>query len=271
MIELDQARGHLEALKMLHAADILESRLQQATEKEITYVMFLADLLGEEIAHRLTRTIQTKMRMARLPYHKTLAEFDFAFQSSVDKKLIDELSTMNFVRQAANVIFLGPPGVGKSHLAVALAMEALTRGISVYFTTVAQLTEDLRRAHHANRLDSRMRQYLRPRILVIDEAGYLPMDALAANLFFQLVSTRYERGSMIITSNKSFGDWGEMFGDAVLASAILDRLLHHSHIVNIRGQSYRLKDKMKAGIYGPSPSERKSVASVLPTEGNDHA
>ena len=266
MLELDQARSQLESLKLLSAADILESRLQQATEKQLTYVAFLVDLFGEEIAQRRKRNIQTKMRMARLPYQKTLAEFDFTFQPSIDKKFIDELTTMNFVGQTANVVFLGPPGVGKSHISVALAMEALAQGISVYFATVTQLVEDLRRAHHANRLDSKMRQYLRPRILVVDEVGYLPMDPLAANLFFQLVSTRYERGSMILTSNKSFGDWGELFGDSVLASAILDRLLHHSHIVNIRGQSYRLKDKMKAGVYG-TPSDRQTrVNGAQPRE-----
>lgn len=270
MLELDEAQNQLESLKLLTAADILESRLQQATEKQMTYVAFLVDLFGEEIAQRRIRNVQTKMRMAHLPYQKTLTEFDFAFQPSVDKKLIDELTTMNFVRQASNVVFLGPPGVGKSHISVALAMEALAQGISVYFTSVTQLVEELRRAHHANRLDRKMRQYLRPRILVIDEVGYLPMDSLGANLFFQLISTRYERGSMILTSNKSFGDWGELFGDAVLASAILDRLLHHSYIVNIRGQSYRLKDKMKAGVYG-TPPDRQVVVSGAQIEGPTHA
>lgn len=258
MLELDQARGQLESLKLYAAAEVLESRLQQATDKQCTYVAFLIDLLGEELAQRLLRNVQTKMRMARLPYQKTLAEFNFDFQPSVDKKLMNELATMSFVQQAANVLFLGPPGVGKSHLALALAVEALSKGISVYFTTITQLVEELRRAHHANRLDSKMRHYLRPRILIIDEVGYLPLDPLAANLFFQLISTRYERGSMILTSNKSFGDWGELFADSVLASAILDRLLHHSYIVNIRGQSYRLKDKMKAGVYS-SPPQNISV------------
>ncbi|WP_372814781.1 IS21-like element helper ATPase IstB [Paenibacillus sp.] len=271
MLELDQARAQLETLRMPFAAEVLESRLQQATDKQSTYVAFLIDLLGEELAQRLKRTIQTKIRMARLPYQKTLAEFDFAFQPSVDKKMIDELATMNFVRQAANVILLGPPGVGKSHLALALALEALLKGIAVYFTTVTQLVEELRRAHHANRLDAKMRQYLRPRILVVDEVGYLPMDALAANLFFQLVSTRYERGSMILTSNKSFGDWGEMFGDSVLASAILDRLLHHSHILNIRGQSYRLKDKMRAGVYGVPPDKPAAASDRVSAKENAHA
>ena len=270
MLELDAVRGHLEALKLSTAADVLESRLQQAAEKQLTYVAFLADLLGEEVAQRHKRNIQTKIRMARLPYQKTLAEFDFSFQPSIDKKAIDELATLNFVRQATNVLFLGPPGVGKSHLSVALAMEALMQGISVYFTSVTQLVEDMRRAHLANRLDVKMRQYLRPRILVIDEIGYLPMDSLGANLFFQLISTRYERGSMILTSNKSFGDWGELFGDTVLASAILDRLLHHSHIVNIRGQSYRLKDKIKAGVYS-SPSGRKTATDDFQRGGIAHA
>lgn len=271
MLELDQVRGQLESLKLLAAADVLESRLQQATDKQWTYVAFLIDLLGEELAQRLRRTIQTKMRMARLPYQKTLTEFDFSFQPSVDKKLIDELATMNFVRQTANVVFLGPPGVGKSHLTIALALEALAKSISVYFTTVTQLVEELRRAHNANRLDAKMRQYLRPRILIIDEVGYLPLDPLAANLFFQLISTRYERGSLILTSNKSFGDWGELFGDSVLASAILDRLLHHSHIINIRGPSYRLKDKMRAGVYGTPLDKPATDSGTITVKENAHA
>ena len=196
--------------------------------------------------------------MARLPYKKTLEEFDFTFQPSVDKKVIHEMATMSFVHQAVNLVFLGPPGVGKSHLAVALATAALSQGYSAYFVNVAELMDELKRAQEENRLNARMRKYLRPKLLVIDEVGYLPFDPVAASLFFQLISTRYEQGSVILTSNKGLGDWGQMFGDAVLATAILDRLLHHAHIVNIRGASYRMRDKMRSGVYG-SPAREGSA------------
>ena len=259
MLELEKAHLQLEELKLHCVADILESRLQTAAEKNLTYVSFLTDLLAEELEERRRRNVETKARLSRLPYRKTLAEFDFSFQPTIDQKLIHELATLNFMHQAMNLIFLGPPGVGKSHLAVALAMEAISHGFSAYFVTVTQLVEDLRRAHADNRLDVRMRKYLRPKLLLIDEAGYTPLDPTGANLFFQLISARYERGSIILTSNKGIGEWDELFGDAVLATAVLDRLLHHSHIVNIRGQSYRLKDKMKAGVY-TSPTERLATS-----------
>ncbi|MCS3916059.1 DNA replication protein DnaC [Caldanaerobacter subterraneus subsp. tengcongensis MB4] len=161
---------------------------------------------------------------------------------------------MDFVHRAENVIFLGPPGVGKTHLVVALAVEALSQGIPVYFITLSKLIEDLKKGYEENRLDRKMRNYIRPRLLVVDEVGYLPLDNLGANLFFQLISARYERGSIILTSNKGFGEWGELMGDPVLATAVLDRLLHHAHIINIRGNSYRLKDRLKAGLYYGSPN-----------------
>jgi IstB-like ATP binding protein len=153
------------------------------------------------------------------------------------------------------VIFLGPPGVGKTHLSVALAEEAIRSGLGAYFITAHDLAADLGRAHREGRLDRRMRMYLAPKVLVIDEVGYLPLDDLGATIFFQLVSARYERGSIVLTSNKSYGEWGSIFGDSIIATAILDRLLHHSTTINIRGESYRLKDRRKAGLVPPRGQE----------------
>jgi DNA replication protein DnaC len=250
MIDLEKARSYLEELGLLSAAAFLDALLERAQRENSTYVDFLNDLLETELAERQRRNVEVRSKLARLPYKKTLKEFDFTFQPSIDEKLIKELATMAFVHRAENVIFLGPPGVGKTHLAVALAIEALSQGISVYFTSLSRLIEDLKTAHKESRLERRMRIYLRPKLLVIDEVGYLPLDGLGSNLFFQLISARYEKGSIILTSNKGFGEWGELMGDPVLATAVLDRLLHHAHIINIRGNSYRLKDRLKTGLYG---------------------
>ena len=250
MIELEQARLRLQELGLEQAALQLDAALEAASHTQSTYLSFLNSLLDAEISERQRRNLEVRTKLAHLPYRKTLEEFDFAFQPSIDERLIRELATMTFVTRNENVLFLGPPGVGKSHLAVALAVEAIRLGIAVYFVSLTYMIEDLRKAYTENRLDKRLRVYIRPKILIIDEVGYLPLDSLAANLFFQVVSARYERGSILMTSNKSFGEWGELMGDPILATAILDRLLHHSHVVNIRGNSYRLKEKMRTGIYG---------------------
>jgi len=167
------------------------------------------------------------------------------------------LASLTFVAEAANIGLLGPPGVGKTHLAVALGLKAIEQG---YFVTAHALVEDLRRAYAENRLERRMRVYIAPKILIVDEMGYLPFNQVGATMLFQLVSARYERGSIIITSNKGFGEWGEIFGDPIIATAILDRLLHHSHIVNIRGDSYRLREKKRAGLVA-SPYTRPAVST----------
>ncbi len=250
MIDLEKARSHLEELGLLSAVDFLDALLERAQRENSTYLDFLNALLETELTERQRRNVEVRSKLARLPYKKTLKEFDFTFQPGIDEKLIKELATMAFVHRAENVIFLGPPGVGKTHLAVALAVEALSQGISVYFTSLSRLIEDLKTAYKESRLERRMRIYLRPKLLVIDEVGYLPLDGLGSNLFFQLISARYEKGSIILTSNKGFGEWGELMGDPVLATAVLDRLLHHAHIINIRGNSYRLKDRLKTGLYG---------------------
>ena len=166
-----------------------------------------------------------------------------------------QLASSHFIEHGENVIVLGPPGVGKTHLSVALGLKAIEHGYRVLFTTAAQLISTLIRAHHEGRLEDKLKLYTTPRLLIIDEIGYLPIERLAANLFFQLIGRRYERGPLIMTSNQSFAAWGEVFGDRVIATAILDRLLHHAITLNIRGNSYRLKEKLKAGLVRTEQNE----------------
>lgn len=220
MVELEQTRLMLENLGLSQAAITLDSHLDYAARSEITYLEFINRLLKDEA--------------------------DFSFQPSLDERQIRELATLSFIHRQENVILLGPPGVGKSHIAIGLAVEAIRQGLSVYFVSMDKLLDDLRRANNEGRLHHRWKVYQRPGLLVIDEIGYSQLDRVSGNLFFQLICSRYEKGSMILTSNKGFGEWGDLMGDVPLATAILDRLLHHAHVVNIRGQSYRIKARVKA-------------------------
>jgi DNA replication protein DnaC len=246
--QLERLGDHLTRLRLFKSRERLEALLQEAATKELAYADFLDQVLGEEVAAKTSKNVAMRTAMARFPFVKPLDSFDFGYQPSIDKKQLLQLANCHFIEHGDNILILGPPGVGKTHLCVALGLKAIEHGYRVLFTTAAQLIATLSKAHSEGRLDEKLKFYTTPRLLLIDEIGYLPIDRHGANLFFQLISRRYERGPMILTSNQSFGAWGEVFGDRVIATAILDRLLHHAITLNIRGNSYRLKEKLKAGL-----------------------
>lgn len=250
-LTLSKAQAALQELGLKRCADLLAPSTEWAATNDATYIDFLVRLVDCEIDERRARRLQTRLHAAHFPYHKTLADFDFTFQPSIDERQVRELAHLSFVADGHNVVLLGPPGVGKMHISIALGMEAIGQGISVCFVTMQGLVSDLRHAHAENRLESRIKTYVKPKLLICDEVGYLPLDALDSANFFRLVSERYERGAMIITSNTGFANWGSVFGDTVLASALLDRILHHATTVNIRGNSFRMKDKLKTGLAQP--------------------
>ncbi|AZO22655.1 AAA family ATPase [Mesorhizobium sp. M1E.F.Ca.ET.045.02.1.1] len=256
---IDRIRHDLVGLKMPRALEALDHIVRRLEHGELSALEAIDILLSEELTLRENSRIKTALRGGRLATIKTLAGFDFTFQPSLDRDRIFTLAQLGFVERHEAVHFLGPPGTGKSHLAVALGVEAVKAGKSVYFCTLADLIAALSRAEREGRLQERIRFFCRPGLLIVDEIGYLPVIAGDGNLFFQLVNARYEKGAMILTSNRGFAEWGDVFGDAVVATALLDRLLHHAVVVQIEGSSYRLRQHAEL-----MPEHVRSKALISP-------
>ena len=254
----DRLHANLQTMGLLTMERNLDGALELAAKGERSLTEILDGLVHEEVKARHTVSTETRLRLAGFPVRKTLEEFDYKAQPSIDPKMIEELTTMRFAHNAENVILLGPSGVGKTHLAIALGIEAARAGLSVTYASAGTALTKLKQANHRGVGDQALRTLCRPKVLILDEIGYLPWDRDAAHLFFQVVANRYERASTIFTSNKVYSEWGEVLGDPVLASAVLDRILHHSTTVNIKGESYRLRWKTRVGTPTPVvPMESK--------------
>ena len=239
---MERIQSNLNRLRLSKSIDFLPGLIKTAETKRLSYLSFLDELLEEEVAYKEQRRVETALRISGLPFIKTIDEFDFTFQPHLDRRQIMSLFDLTFIREKSNILFLCPPGVGKTHLAVALMVKACQAGFSIYCTNMGDLIIKLKKDNERGR-SARGRSYYKSTLVLVDEVGYAPISREECNLFFRFIATRYEKSSTIITSNKSFSDLTELFHDPIIITAILDRLFHHSTVINIKGHSYRLKDK----------------------------
>jgi DNA replication protein DnaC len=244
----ERLHNNLHYLKLDTIEAILDNYLELAAKDSKTTMEVLDYLLEQERKNRDAAAIDRRMKCAAFPIIKTLEEFNFEFQPSIERSVIEDLTTLKFIYNSENLVLLGPPGVGKSHIAIALGIEAVKAGFSAYFVSASNLIERLKKANREEILEKKIRDFMKYKLLIIDEMGYLPFDEEGAHCLFQLISKRYEKSSTIFTSNKSYGEWGEIFKDHVIAAAVLDRILHHCTTINIKGDSYRLKERKRQGI-----------------------
>lgn len=240
---IDKIKTNLSILGMKHTFENIDGYLDVAIKNKTPLIDFLDLLLDRESKGKINRSVENQIRMAGFPGRKTFELYDFSFQPQIDLEVMNDLRTLRFITNAENIVFLGTPGVGKTHLAIALGILAIEHKYSTYFVNCHNLIQNLLKASHENRLEERLKQYSKYKVLIIDEIGYLPTNIEGANLFFQLIARRYEKHSTILTTNKNFGEWGDIFQDLTISAAILDRVLHHSTVIKIVGESYRLKER----------------------------
>ncbi len=245
MNDYNKLLNNLEILKLDKIKECYPNYVDTAIKKNKTLTESLLELTNKEIKYRDERASEIQITVSAFPFKKEIEDFDFDYQPSINKQQILELNNLGFISKHENILFVGPSGVGKTHLATSIGITAAKKRYSVYFISCHDLITQLNKAHFENKLDARIKHFCRYELLIIDEIGYLPVDKQGANLFFQLIAKRYEKHSTIVTTNQTFNKWGEVFSDNVLANAILDRLLHHSTIINIKGTSYRIKDKLE--------------------------